>query len=373
MNKTVELTKQLVAIPSWVGAGCNEIKASEFIYDWLQKNTDLSVIKQPVKDGRFNVIATDGSPTRIILAGHMDTVEPRAGWNTDPFTPKLKDGKLYGLGSTDMKGSLAAMLIAISETKNTKGLMFLCYIDEEYDFAGMRAFVQEYKDKLEPKLIISLDGSIGQVGIGCRGLIELSYKIRGVTGHAGTPSVGKNAIRIGSRIIDQLEADLAKITDPILGMSTCNLAYAQGGLDLGNNLLGRQGNNIPNIAEFVLDIRTSQNKIRASWVSKRLQKYGKEFGVTVEDVVIRHNLGSWNTRPYQLTQLGIIGKYKPSLGYIDTQMLWETFGQVPSCAIGAGLSGQDHVPNEYVRARDLTTATDAMCRIIAKQVGSNKP
>jgi Acetylornithine deacetylase/Succinyl-diaminopimelate desuccinylase and related deacylases len=138
MNKTLELTKQLVAIPSWVGPGCDEGQIGEFVYNWLRKNTQLTVIKQQVKDDRFNVIATGQGPTRSVLVGHMDTVEPRAGWLSDPWTPVIKNDRLFGLGATDMKGSLAAMLTAVSEVKNTNGLMVLCYIDEEYDFAGMR-------------------------------------------------------------------------------------------------------------------------------------------------------------------------------------------------------------------------------------------
>ena len=77
MTKTLELTKQLVSIPSWVGANCNEIKIGQFIYDWLCTNTDLTVIKQPVKDGRFNIIATDNQPTKLLLGW---THRYRRGW-----------------------------------------------------------------------------------------------------------------------------------------------------------------------------------------------------------------------------------------------------------------------------------------------------
>lgn len=150
MSKTLDLTKQLVSIPSWVGDGCNEIMVAEFLYDWLSKNTDLTVIKQPVKDGRFNVIAYDQFPTTLLLNGHIDTVEAGANWAIDPYTPTIKDNRLYGRGTTDMKGSLSAMLSAVSDIKDTQGLMVLCYIDEEYDFAGMLKFVKEYKDKSNP-------------------------------------------------------------------------------------------------------------------------------------------------------------------------------------------------------------------------------
>lgn len=366
MTNKLELTKQLVSIPSWVGTSCNEIQIGEFIYDWLRQNTALKVIKQPVIDGRFNVIATDPYPTRSLLVGHMDTVENRAGWITNPWTPIIKNGRLYGLGATDMKGSLAAMLTAVRKVKNTKGLMVVCYIDEEYDFAGMRQFIREYRDKIKPRLIVSLDGSSGQIGIGCRGLIELSFKIRGVTGHAGRPSAGKNAIVLGTKIFEQLDSALAKVADPILGPSTCNLAYIQGGLDLGNKVLGRQGNNIADLAEFVLDIRTAQTKVDASWVKKKISQYAQVSGVSVEDFIIRHNLGSWVTDPSYLDTLGISGKYEPSLGYIDTQMLWEAFDRVPCCTIGAGNLELAHRPNEYVELVELERTQKLVKKLLTK-------
>lgn len=366
MSKTLDLTKQLVAIPSWVGAGCNEITIGEFIYDWLQKNTDLTVIKQPVKDGRFNVIAKGTEPTRTVLVGHVDTVETRAGWNTSPWDPTVIGDNLYGLGATDMKGSLAAMLTAISEAKNTKGLMVLCYIDEEYDFAGMLKFVEEYKSKIKPKLIVSLDGSVDQVGVGCRGLVELCFKIRGVTGHAGRPISGKNAIRIGSKIIDELDEKVSQITDPILGTSTCNLAYLNGGLDLGNNQLGRQGNNIADLAEFVLDIRTSSPKLNAKWVEKQIRILAKSYGVTVENLTVRHNLGSWVTSPTKLKILESYGKFEPSLGYIDTQMLYQAFNGVTCCTIGAGNLALAHKPNEFVSIPALDSTCNLVGQIIKK-------
>jgi len=365
---TLALTKQLISIPSWVGPGCDEIKIGKFIYDWLRTNTTLTVIKQPVKDGRFNVIATDGSPARIILAGHIDTVEPRAGWLTDPFTPTITNNRLYGLGATDMKGSLASMLTAVSEVKNTQGLMILCYIDEEYDFAGMRKFIQDYRGKIKPELIVSLDGSADQIGIGCRGLIELSFKIRGVSGHAGRPSAGKNAIQIGNQIINLLTLSLSKVIDPILGSSTCNLAYIQGGLDLGGGNLGRQGNNIADLAEFVLDIRTSKSKVNADSIIKQISGLAERFGVQLEDIQVRHNLGSWVTNPKDLIELNLTAKFEPSLGYIDTQMLWEAFGKVPCCTIGAGNLALAHTPNEYVELAELNRTQKLVERIINQSV-----
>ena len=369
MTNVVELTKQLVNIPSWVGPGCDERKVGEFIYNWLRDNTQLTVIKQAVKDGRFNVIAMDGAPTKLLAAGHMDTVEPRAGWVTEPFTPTIKNDRLYGLGATDMKGSLAAILSAVSSVKNTRGVMVLCYVDEEYDFAGMRVFIKKYKGKIQPKLIVSLDGSAGQIGIGCRGLIEISFRLRGKSGHAGRPETGINAIAIGMNCVAKLKRQLAtKYSDSLLGISTLNLAFCQGGLDLGGNTYGRQGNNIADIAEFVVDIRPAVAELSASKVKNLLEQYAKASKLQVEDLAIRHDLGLWLTPPEQLVNLELPGKCEPSLGYIDVQMLWESFGKVPCCTIGAGNLALAHKPNEYVELAELDRTQKLVEQIINQSV-----
>lgn len=365
MTKTLDLAKQLIAIPSWVGTGCYEIKIGEFVYQWLKDNTNLNVLKQPVKDGRFNIIAKGAEPTRTLLVGHIDTVETRSGWETDPWTPVIKNDRLYGLGATDMKGSLAAMLAAVNEAKNTEGLMVLCYIDEEYDFAGMRKFVEEYKSKIKPKLAISLDGSYNQIGIGCRGLIELSFKLRGKSGHAGRPELGVNAITVGTNLISKLKRQLAtKYCDPILGATTLNLAYIQGGLDIGKGSYGRQGNNIADLAEFVLDIRPALPALNAGVVMQLIQDYLKGSKLRLEEMCIRHDLGAWLTNPIELQQLKLSGNPEPSLGYIDVQMIWETFGYVPCVTIGAGNLTLAHTPNEYVEIDNLEKTKTAVVSLI---------
>lgn len=358
-----DLTNQLVSIPSWVGTGCDEQKIGEFIYRWLKTNTNLTVIKQSVKNGRFNVVAYDDSPTRLLLVGHMDTVEPRSGWITDPFIPTVHNDRLYGLGSTDMKGSLAAGLTSLSLVA-TKGVMFLAYCDEEYDFSGMRAFIAKYSGKINPQYIVSLDGSNSQIGIGCRGLIEVKFKLRGKTGHAGRPELGVNAITSGINLITKLKRQLAaKFSDPLLGTSTLNLAACQGGLDLGGSY-GQQGNNIADLAEFVLDIRSASPILTATRVREIIESYLPGTKLKLENWEVRHDLGSWVTNQTDLSPLNLSGQYEPSLGYIDTQMLWEAFGGVPCCTLGAGNLALAHTPNEYVDLTALSSTQAVVTQLL---------
>ncbi|MFH2019625.1 MAG: M20/M25/M40 family metallo-hydrolase [bacterium] len=368
MTKTLELTKKLVSLPSWVGTGCDEIKVAEFIYGWLCNNTKLKITKQPVKNGRFNVIATDGYPTRLLLAGHIDTVEPRAGWNTDPFTPTLVGSRLYGLGATDMKGSLSACMTTLSSLPKTKGVMFLAYCDEEYDFAGMRTFIKKCGNSLRPELVISLDGYCDSIGTGCRGLIEVSFKLRGKTGHAGRPEQGINAISLGVEAINRLKTKLAKVyCDPSLGPTTLNLAYCQGGLDLGNNRYGRQGNNIANIAEYVLDIRPATPELTASKLRKLITSLARSSNLKLIDWKVRHDLGSWTTLASDITKkTSLSGNFETFGGYVDTQMIWKQCGKPTCLAIGAATRSVAHAPNEYLKLQSLQKTEDIIAKILNK-------
>lgn len=366
---TLELTKKLISIPSYVGRDSDEIKIAEFIADYCKQFSWLKIIKQPVKNGRFNLILKDRYPTKIIFCAHLDTVEPRSDWKTNPFELVQKGENLYGLGSTDMKGSTASLLSALQSFKETKGLMVLFYIDEEYDFLGMKKFLKEYKNKLKPQLIVSADGYNLSIGNGCRGLIELTITIKGKTGHAANPASGINAITKSATVVQKLIKILAEYNSP-LGKTSCNLAFIQGGLDLGEGRIGREGNNIPNFAELVLDIRPSSANLDARRVISILKKLCAEQKLKLTSYKIRHDLGSWITPKKNLRKLEKeIGKSKyldsNSYGYIDTQMIWETFKS--NCiTFGAGNLHIAHKPNEFVEIKNLQITEDAYKRIIKK-------
>lgn len=364
---TLELTKKLISIPSFVDQRTDERKIGEWIYSYLKQFKWLEVKKQPVVNGRFNVIAKDNYPPRLLICGHTDTVQPKQGWNFNQFKGIEKEDKIYGLGATDMKGNIAALLSALDSLKRTRGLMILFYIDEEYDFLGMKKFIKEYRTKIRPKLVASLDGGNLKIGNGCRGLIEIDLIAQGKTGHAARPENGENAILRSTKAIEKLTSILKKsFSDNDLGITTCNLAYLRGGLNLGkdknNNLLiGKEGNNIADVAEFVLDVRATTKKLDANKLIQFVKKCLKQQKLKLLETKVRHNLGSWLTSKQALKNVEqLIDKTTPikyakinKIGYIDTQMLWKAFNKVPCFTFGAGENRLAHRPNEYVKIAKL--------------------
>lgn len=360
--ETIEITKELIKIPSFVDSKNNESKLGQWIYEYLKTNSTLKIEKEFLDETRFNVIASNDPHPDILISGHIDTVQPKQGWLTDPFTPIEKDNKIFGLGSGDMKAGVAVMLsLACQKTKQK--IIYLFYCDEEYDFLGMKKFIEDYENKIQPKMIISLDGGARQIGNSCRGLIELTVKVTGRSGHAASPKSGVNAITNSSIVIAQLEKILKQFKTLELGKSTLNIAYILGGTNIGNGLLGREGNIIPDYCEYVVEIRVADPKLNAAIVSDFIRQESEKRGLKIEKMKVRHDLGSWITLVSQLKNIIRLSSKSKILnaknrGYIDIQMLWETFNKVPCFTFGIGSKGTAHKENEFVEIENIEKAEE---------------
>ena len=203
---------------------------------------------------------------------------------------------------------------------------------------------------IKPKLIISLDGEGLQIGNSCRGLIELTVSVEGKAGHSANPKSGINAITESFKVINQLKKWLKTYTSKELGNSTLNIAYINGG--------GSEGNIIAERCEYIVEIRVANKKLNARLVKRFIVENSEKFGLKVKQVKIRHDLGNWIT-PEDKIKAFILKAPKKTLknvkkgGYIDIQMLWETFNKVPIFSLGAGKSGMSHKANEYVRISNV--------------------
>lgn len=216
----VELTKQLISLPSITpkDAGCQKI-----IADRLEK---LGFIIHKLNFGDVeNIFALRLNPKKsqsqmepiIAFAGHTDVVPPGnlAHWKTPPFTPTIKEGYLYGRGSADMKGSLAAMIIAcerfLQKNPNPNGsIAFLITSDEEGDAQLGTLKIMEFLAENNIHLNYCIVGepsshhTLGDtIKNGRRGSITGRLKVKGIQGHVAYPDRADNPIH---RIMKPLHA-----------------------------------------------------------------------------------------------------------------------------------------------------------------------
>lgn len=357
MTKIIELTKKLVSIPSWVDGQTNEIKIGEFIFEYLKNNSKLSLEKEMVVNGRFNILALPDQNVETLVTGHIDTVCISENWKTNPTEPTIKDGKLIGRGTTDMKSGIAVMMLLAINKNLPKNVGFLFYIDEEYSFAGMIKFIADYATKIKPKNIISLDGSELEILNGCRGLIEINGIVTGKSCHAGTPENGINALEVTFKAVEKLKTFLTQFNDPELGSTSLNLASING---------GQAANVVPDSCQFVLDIRPSSKKINGQLLIDKLKGYIVELNGKLTKVNLKFDFGSWLTPKSELLKLELPIKNIQSFGYADTQMLWKIYKEPICLNIGAGAQNTAHASNEYIEINKLEKLEKILFDIIRK-------
>lgn len=357
--KTIEILQQLISIPSWVDGKNNEREIGLWIYNFLKKYSNLKITKQNINQGRFNILAQKGYKADILVTGHIDTVQPNLNWTKNPVVAEIIGDKMYGRGASDMKCGVAIMLYLATLPNLKDRVTFLFYCDEEYDFLGMKKFIKLYtpcKDdplKVRPKLVISLDGGDLQINNSCRGLIEIRVKVGGKAGHSSNPKSGINAIIESIKVINNLKKWLSNYSSKELGNSTLNIAYINGG--------GSEGNIIAEKCEYIVEIRVASEKLNANLVKKFIEENSIRLGLKINNIAIRHNLGSWITPKKDLENIITFAPKKEvksakKSGYIDIQMLWNFFGKVPTFSLGAGELGQAHSANEYVKISKVIKA-----------------
>ncbi len=236
-DELIKLAQKLVSIPSYHGLPNQEKELAEFI-DKLLKENNIDSYCVEVLDGRPNVIGSYGNGINedksLILNGHLDTVSVE-NMSIDPFQGYIKDGKIYGRGAVDMKGAIAAMVMAILLIKRANikldGIVhFTGVIDEEYWNYGTKHVVEN-----GPKAKYAIVGEPTNLEIhnGHRGLEWVEISVKGKYAHGGTPEKGINAIAKMNKIITEIQNNLlpeiSQRVHPIIGPALLNLGLIKGG------------------------------------------------------------------------------------------------------------------------------------------------
>jgi acetylornithine deacetylase len=200
-----------------------------------------------VETGRkANLIATLGSgPGGLVLSGHTDTVPfDEALWHSDPLKMTEKDNRLYGLGSTDMKGFFAVVHEAVKELGDEKPkqpLIILATADEESSMDGARTLVELGRPKARAAIIGEPTG-LRPVHMH-KGVMMETIRIQGRSGHSSNPALGNNALDAMHEVIGELMAFRQRLAQDYrnphfqLDVPTLNLGVIHGG-DNPNRICG---------------------------------------------------------------------------------------------------------------------------------------
>ncbi|NGP52025.1 acetylornithine deacetylase [Thioalkalivibrio sp. XN8] len=218
MSKTLpnlqDMMRRLVATPSVSSLQAAHDQSnravSELLADWLEPlGFEVGLMPVPGLEGKYNLVARSGpGEDGLVLSGHTDTVPyDAARWTRDPFAGEVHNGRLYGLGSADMKSFLACAAHAaarINLEKLGRPLVIVGTADEESGMGGAKALVAE-GEPLGARAVIGEPTRLRPVNRH-KGVLLERIRIEGRSGHASDPAAGLNAIDGAMAAIGALHA-----------------------------------------------------------------------------------------------------------------------------------------------------------------------
>ena len=242
MSEITRLLSDLVSRPSvnpmgrpLQGPEIYEYRVTAFLEEFF-RSLGVPFERQPVAPLRENIVARYDSPgarRTIILEAHQDTV-PTDNMTIEPFTPKIEGDRLYGRGSCDIKGGLAAMLAAFARLVRAKpsgaaNVIMACSVDEEYTTLGVRRLAQTIKADMA---VVAEPTQLNIVHTH-KGICRWYLTVQGKSCHSSTPEKGENAIYRMARVVSAIEKFASKLrtsrSDPLLGPPTMSVGRIEGG------------------------------------------------------------------------------------------------------------------------------------------------
>ena len=241
MDEIADLLSQLVAIdsinPDLVPGGAGEAEVGAFVAGWLRR-AGLEVAVEEVAPGRANVIARaagTGGGRSLLLNAHMDVVGVEG--MADPFSPYVEDGRLYGRGGFDMKGGLAAIMLAGARVAGAglRGDVIVTGVcDEEYASIGCEALAE----RVRADAAIVTEPTALDVCVAHKGFLWLEVETNGVAAHGSRPDLGVDAIAAMGGVLTGLERLAAQLAagpaHPLLGPGSVHASLIDGGRELSS-------------------------------------------------------------------------------------------------------------------------------------------
>ncbi|HVX47605.1 MAG TPA: M20/M25/M40 family metallo-hydrolase, partial [Mycobacteriales bacterium] len=203
----IEFTQALVRVPSVNYAGRREEPAADLVAG-LMRSWGWTPVIEPVAPGRPNVHAVlegDRPGPTLLFGGHTDVVTEGSGWSVDPFGAQIRDGRLYGRGSADMKGGLAAMLFAAREVQ-TGGfagrIVVAAFADEEGMMLGSKHFAARHAAGIDGAIVCEPEAE--EICLTAKGALRLRIDAHGAMAHGAMPEHGRNPLPVLGRVLAEL-------------------------------------------------------------------------------------------------------------------------------------------------------------------------
>lgn len=354
----------------------------DYVYDLLKKHKPII---QKVKENNFwiyNLIVKvpgQSGGNSLIFAGHTDTVPADHSWRTNPFKAVHSKGKIFGLGSSDMKSAIALMIYQLLHLKHKpeNDVYLILTGDEEGGGFGIKKIAQTLKIK-NARVVIG-ESTAGEIRLGQKAVLSFKVFIQGKAGHSANVNLDDNAtvnpIQQFVRIINELNlwAGRKNKVHPIYGGITFNV---------GKIVAGTSANVVPGQAEFEFEFR-----FPPLGCYQNLKKLNSEIVKTVKSAAGNGNAEiakSFEGGFFETKREGPFVKelqekhwrlFKKQIKFFNGKTwtegsVYEKFGQV--IVFGPGNPNQPHQSNEYVEIKTLERVNKIYQALLENKKVNNK-
>ncbi len=405
-EELVDFSADLIRIPTVNPPGAHYRPCAELIGERLCEfgfEVDQVVAEDSAEHStaypRVNVVGLrEGSSDRplVHINGHIDVVPVGHGWTVDPFGGEVKNGRLYGRGSADMKAGLACGIYA-TEALRRAGLE-LCgsvevsgTVDEESGgFAGVAHLAQIGRltaDRIDYALIPEpLD--VDRVCVGHRGVYWFKVTARGQIGHGSMPFLGVNAIAETGALLESVRTQLEpRLAQRVTAMPVVPADARRATINI-NAILGGQGGEDPQtpcVADhcetifdrrFLIEEEFEASKQEIVELLQQVEAEHPNWSFEIEDLMVVHPTQTPDGSPLVATLehnieqvLGREAMRIASPGTYD-QKHFSKIGGVHHCvAYGPGILEQAHQPDEWCGIQDMVDSAKVMALSIAELIG----
>jgi len=335
---------------------------ADFLGEFLEP-FDFQITKEEALPGRPNLIArapgADDRP-RILLGPHLDTVSI-AGMSIDPFSAEIKDGKVWGRGSSDTKGPMASMLWGLKENADKLSSLpvavdFVGFMGEESSQPGSQHFAKHHADEYD--FAIAGEPTSLEAVYCTKGCLWATIETHGHSTHASQPHLGDNAILKLTKELDLLVNDfgaqLASYSHGVLGTSTINIGMIKG---------GTRANIVPDKASAVIDIRTVPSLVEHETGVDQLRSFLSHAEITKAMEFPPMDLKSDHPWVDRLKSIHPDLVLTGAPWFSDASHL--TKAGIPSICLGPGSIDQAHTADEFIEISDLEKGADWFSHLIS--------
>lgn len=351
-----ELVRILVETPTPTGS---EKVLFPFLTDYLRSHGFEEIVKQEVTErhpltppGEYNNLVAKRGESQILISAHLDTFP--AYTHPQPYTLREEGDRLIARGVVDIKGQIAALLLAVSQTDAPCQIAFVC--DEERGGIGSRNL------KFEAEAVLVLEPTNLKPVVAHAGAVEATALFFGKAAHGSTPHWGDSALEKAIAFADALKAH------PLIADQSHPLFERAPLVTLGKLEAGSEAMVVPNKAILNFDIRVLPGH-SAKAIAELVQEFGAKFKaeVKIDDIAEPVTLDE-NEKIVKVIKNATIlvtGQEPNAIGYWSwTDAVNYIERGVPAVAFGAGHLGVAHSDEEWVKFIDLLTLSQILVKVL---------